>query len=161
MNLKKLSAFVSGASLVMVTATAAVANQRVTDVVVYDHNKSVLSATPELYVECYDAEVPIYGTTTKQGDAAGSALAGMIIGGILGKGVSGNDKGAAMGAIMGGVIGADKGSKPKQQQVVTGYRIERVCEELTKTNKVWIDEYSHSTIRFYLDGKRYVLHFQK
>jgi uncharacterized protein YcfJ len=80
--------------------------------------------------ECRNVEVPIYGTVQKQGDAAGGALAGMIIGGILGKGVTGKDDGAAAGAVIGGLIGADKGAKGSQEQVVTGYRTERQCSEV-------------------------------
>lgn len=161
MILKTISAFVSGVSLVMVTATGAVANQRVTDVVVYDHTKRVLAEVPVNTTECYDMEVPIYGTTTKQGNAAEGALLGMIIGGLSGKAVSGNDKGAAAGAIIGGLVGADKGAQPKQKQVVTGYRTERVCEDIKVRGKKWINVYSHSTIRFFINGKRYVVEFQK
>ena len=160
--LKTISVFVSGVTLAMVTATVAVANQRITDVVVYDHTKRVLADRPVTTTECYNVEVPIYGTTTKQGNAAEGALLGMILGGLSGKAVSGNDKGAAAGAIIGGLVGADKGAQPKQKQVVTGYRTERVCEEIKiRSNKQWINIYSHSTIRFFINGKRYVLEFQK
>ena len=83
----------------------------------------------------------------------------MIIGGILGKGVTGKDDGAAAGAVIGGLIGADKGAKPKTKRVIVDYKDEKRCEDQI----VYVDQkeerYSHSTIRFYLNGKRYVVEF--
>lgn len=80
--------------------------------------------------ECRNVEVPVYGTVQRDGNAAGGALTGMIIGGLIGKGATGKDDGAAVGAVIGGLIGADKGAKPKNEQVVTGYRTERQCSEV-------------------------------
>jgi len=146
--------------LVMVTATAAAAD-KVDRVKVYDHTTTIVTQVPTTETRCRWESVPIYEDTVVQGDAAGGALAGMIIGGILGKGVSGNDDGAAAGAVIGGLIGADKGSKPKTKRVIVDYKDEKRCED----HVVYIDQkqerYSHSTIRFYLNGKRYVVEFIK
>lgn len=146
--------------LAMGIATA-VAADTVDRIKVYDHTTTVVTQVPTTQTRCQNIEVPIYEDVQVQGNAAGGALAGMIIGGILGKGVSGNDDGAAAGAIMGGLIGADKGSKPKTERRVVGYEKKRQCSEVV----VYIDQkeerYSHSTIRFYLNGKRYVLEFIK
>jgi uncharacterized protein YcfJ len=144
--------------LAMVTATAAAAD-KVDRVKVYDHTTTIVTQVPTTQTRCQNVEVPIYQDVQTQGDAAGGALAGMIIGGILGKGVSGNDDGAAAGAVLGGLIGADKGSKPKTERRIVGYETQRQCSEVV----VYVDDkeerYSHSTIRFYLNGKRYVLEF--
>lgn len=144
--------------LAMGIATAAAADT-VDRIKVYDHTTTVVTQIPTTKTRCQNVEVPIYEDVQVQGNAAGGALAGMIIGGILGKGVSGNDDGAAAGAVIGGLIGADKGSKPKTERRIVGYQNQRQCSEVV----VYVDEkeerYSHSTIRFYLNGKRYVLEF--
>jgi len=90
-------------------------------------------------------DVPIYGTTTQQGNASGGALIGMLLGAAGGKAVTGNDKGA----------------QPKQSQRIVGYKQELVCNDVTSVSNELVDVYSHSTIRFYVDGRRYVLQFQK
>ena len=144
--------------LAMGIATAAAADT-VDRIKVYDHNTTVVTQIPTVQNRCQNVEVPIYQEVQRQGDAAGGALAGMIIGGLLGGTVSGKDEGAAAGAVIGGLIGADKGSKPKTERRIVGYETQRQCSEVV----VYVDEteerYSHSTIRFYLNGKRYVLEF--
>ncbi len=106
MNLKSLSASASGAILAMGIATGAAAE--VKDVVVYDHTKTMRVKTPTTQRVCENMNVPIYGTTTQQGNASGGALIGMLLGAAGGKAVTGDDKGAAIGAIMGGLVVADK-----------------------------------------------------
>lgn len=88
-------------------------------------------SSPVTVQDCYDVEVPVYGTRQRSGNAAEGAFLGMLLGGIAGKGLTGDDKGAAAGAIMGGVIGADKGAKPKNETVVIGHRTERQCDNKT------------------------------
>jgi uncharacterized protein YcfJ len=150
------------ASLIAVlAASSASANEKINDARVYDHTKIIYKQVPTNQTFCKDVKVPVYGTVQKQGDAAGGALAGMIIGGLLGKGVSGNDDGAAAGAVIGGLIGADKGSKPKNSQEVIGYEYVEKCNTETIIKEVKTEVYSHSTIRFYIDGKKYVLKFVK
>lgn len=84
--------------------------------------------------QCQNVDVPVYGTVRGNGATGGDVLAGMIIGGILGKGITGDDGGAAAGAVMGGVIAADNGNR--NQQVVTGYRTERQCSEVSVPSQV-------------------------
>lgn len=143
---------------VMGVATAAVADN-VDRVKVYDHTTTIVTQIPTTQTRCENIEVPIYEDVQRKGNAAEGALAGMIIGGILGKGVTGKDDGAAAGAVIGGLIGADKGSKPKTERRIVGYQNQRQCSEVV----VYVDQteerYSHSTIRFYLNGKRYVVEF--
>jgi len=139
----------------------ALANEAVTDIRVFDHTKTMRVSTPTTQRVCQNMDVPIYGTTTRQGNASGGALIGMLLGAAGGKAVTGNDKGAAIGAIMGGLVGADKGAQPKQSQTIVGYKQELVCNDVTSVSNELVEVYSHSTIRFYIDGRRYVLKFQK
>jgi len=155
---KKISAV---AATAIALASPVYAEGKLTDVRVFDHTKTMRVSTPTTQRVCENMDVPIYGTTTQQGNASGGALIGMILGAAGGKAVTGNDKGAAIGAIMGGLVGADKGSQPKQSQTIVGYKQELVCNDVTSVSNQLVDVYSHSTIRFYIDGRRYVLKFQK
>ena len=76
---------------------------------------------------------------------------------FVGGTASGKDSGAAIGAL-GGAIVANESAKGAK---VTGYRLERQCNDVTVYQNTNIEVYSHSTIRFYIDGKRYVVPFQK
>jgi len=139
----------------------ALAEGKLTDIRVFDHTKTMRVSTPTTQRVCQNMDVPIYGTTTRQGNASGGALIGMLLGAAGGKAVTGNDKGAAIGAIMGGLVGADKGAQPKQSQTIVGYKQELVCNDVTSVSNELVEVYSHSTIRFYIDGRRYLLKFQK
>lgn len=79
--------------------------------------------------QCNDVEVPIYGRAGG-GSNAGDVLGGMIIGGLIGKGATGKDNGAAAGAVIGGLIAADSNNN---RRVVTGYRVERQCQNVSVT----------------------------
>ena len=142
-------------------ASPALAEGKLTDIRVFDHTKTMRVSTPTTQRVCQNMDVPIYGTTTRQGNASGGALIGMLLGAAGGKAVTGDDKGAAIGAIMGGLVGADKGAQPKQSQTIVGYKQELVCNDVTSVSNELVEVYSHSTIRFYIDGRRYVLKFQK
>ena len=85
----------------------------------------------------------------------------MIIGGLLGKGATGDKDGAAAGAVLGGIIGADKGSRPRTERRIVGHEWVRQCNQVVNYEYQETTVYSHSTIRFFLDGKRYVLEFQR
>ena len=156
--MKKISVI---AATAIALAAPAYADGKITDVRVFDHTKTMRVSTPTTQRVCQNMDVPIYGTTTRQGNASGGALLGMLLGAAGGKAVAGDDKGAAIGAIMGGLVGADKGAQPKQSQTIVGYKQELVCNDVTSISNQLVDVYSHSTIRFYVDGRRYVLQFQK
>ena len=148
------------AGVVALTSTTAMA-ETPKNVRVFDHVKTITQQVPTTERQCFRNKKPVYSTYKRQGDAAGGALAGMIIGGILGKGVTGDDGGAAAGAIVGGLIGADKGSKPRTEREIIGYEYVETCENVTLYYDKKTEVYSHSTIRFFIDGKRYVVEFQR
>ena len=156
--MKKISAV---ALTAIALASPVYAEGKLTNVKVFDHTKTMRVDTPTTERVCENMNVPIYGTTTRQGNASGGALIGMLLGAAGGKAVTGDDKGAAIGAIMGGLVGADKGAQPKQSQTIVGYEKKLVCNNVTSVSSQLVDVYSHSTIRFYIDGVRYVLKFQK
>lgn len=144
------------AAAAFVLATPVFANQSAKNVRVFDHTKSVTTDVPVTTTECYNVDVPVYGQSQNSA-SAGDVLGGMILGGLLGKGASGDDKGAAAGAVIGGMIAADN----KNKQEIIGYRQERQCADKvtyrTRTQQV----YSHSTVRFTVNGYRYVLEFDR
>ena len=142
-------------------ALPAYANEKVSDAKVFDHTKVIYKQVPVNKTVCKDVRVPVYENVQRQGDAAGGALLGMLLGGAIGKGVSGDDKGAAAGAVIGGLIGADKGSKSTSSQEIVGYEYVEKCDTKTFYEEVKTEVYSHSTIRFYIDGKKYVVKFYK
>ena len=90
---------------------------------------------------------------THNGNAAASALGGMIIGGIIGKATTGTDSGATAGAVLGGVIGADRGSQNQ------GTRQE--CRNVPVNRPVSETVYSHSTIRFWHNNRWVELEFYR
>ena len=123
---------------------------------------TVIESTPYTRQVCNNVEVPIYGTVTRQGSASGGdVLGGMIIGGLLGKGVTGKDDGAAAGAVLGGIIAADKANKPKTETVITGYKTERQCENITEYKDVNKKVYDYSIITWTVDGVTYQTTFVK
>ena len=101
-----------------------------------------------------DVQVPVYQQGQSNG---GDVLLGAILGGLIGGTATGKDEGAAIGAIGGAIIADQNANKPK----VSGYRLERQCNDVTVYRNSNVEVYSHSTVRFYLDGKRYVVPFQK
>ncbi len=128
--------------------------QQVTNTKIFDHNKTITQSNPVTERRCQDVQVPIY---QKSQTSSGDVLLGAILGGVIGKGVTKNDGGAALGAISGIIIADQNGQKSR----VTGYRLERQCSDVTIYQDTLIEVYSHSTIRFFVDGKRYVVPFQK
>ena len=122
--MKKLLATVA---LIGVASTAQAETRYATITAVQPNYQTVYQNVPRQ--QCQNVEVPVYGTVQGGSDAAGGALAGMIIGGLIGKGATGKDNGAAAGAVIGGIIGADR-AQNGTRQVVTGYRTERQCSEV-------------------------------
>jgi len=134
---------------------ASTASADVSKVKVFDHTKIVTQSVPISETRCQDVKVPIY----QQGGNAsgGDVLLGAILGGLIGGTASGKDSGAAIGALGGAIVANESAKGPK----VTGYEIQRQCSDVTVYQNSNVEVYSHSTIRFYLNGKRYVVPFQK
>ena len=151
--------------ILLVSALAATsASAETTRATIEDVYATVVEQTPYTRQVCQNVEVPIYGTVTRQGGGAsgGDILGGMIIGGLLGKGATGKDNGAAAGAVLGGIIAADKANKPKTETVITGYKTERQCENITEYKNVNKKVYDYSIITFKSkDGYEYSLPFTK
>jgi|13_taG_2_1085334.scaffolds.fasta_scaffold09057_5 uncharacterized protein YcfJ len=150
-----IKSIILGATLVAVS-TVAHANESAYNVKVFDHTKRVVVSSGGGGTHCDNVEVPVYEYRNKNSNS-GDVLGGMIIGGLIGKGITKKDNGAAVGAVIGGLIAADNNGK---ERVQTGYRIERQCYQKPAT-ETYRDVYSHSTIRFFVAGKRYVLDFVK
>lgn len=141
------------ATALVLVASPVLANQSVTDVRVFHHTKTISTPIQSEQYVCNTVDVPVYS----EGQASvGDFLTGAIIGGLIGGTASNSDKGAAIGAFTGGVIAAENGKKK-----VVGYRQQEVCNKEIITVRQQQEVYSHSTIRFHMDGKRYVLQFQR
>jgi uncharacterized protein YcfJ len=95
---------------------------------------------------CKDVKVPIYAGGANAGDIA----AGAIIGGVLGNIATGNKAGTTAGAVLGGVVAADQANK----RTITGYRIERQCEDVQVSNRDTL-KYYESRVR--LEGRVYLV----
>lgn len=131
------------------------------DVIVTDHDKTIVQTTPVTTRECRSVEVPVYNTVEQKGDVMESALIGMVIGGAAGHAITGKSKGAAAGVAIGGLIGADRGSSSKSRQVVSGYRTEQRCDNVVSYHDNRVQVYSHSTVKFQYEGRWYEVPFQK
>ena len=123
----------------------------------YYQDKTVFEDTP--YKVCSNKKEPVYGKV--QGDTdPGAFVGGAIVGGIIGKVVSDNDGGAALGAIIGGAL-ANENQKTKTKTAIVGYDDKTVCTTKYKKSPRNAVIYSYSTVTFNLDGKEYVVEFQK
>jgi outer membrane lipoprotein SlyB len=122
---------------------------------VEDHYKDSTVRIPHTQRVCNTVDVPVYG---EERFDQGGAIVGGIVGGLLGSQIgkgSGNKVATGAGAITGAIIGGKKDGS------VVGYRREEQCHNET-TYEYRVDtEYSHSTVTFWYEGKKYVLSFQK
>ncbi len=151
-----MSKFIITASLLLAATTAA-ADAKPKMVGVQDYYANQVISKPYKAKECYDVETPIYGRQ-QGGDAGAGALGGMILGGILGKGLTGDDGGAAAGAVLGGIIGANE-AQNGSKRVITGYRLERKCDTVTRYRDTTRKVYDYSVVTFRQNGRTYELQF--
>jgi len=147
------------ALLGMTSATYAGSNVTAT---VEDVYTTMTTSQPYNETVCENVQVPVYRERQQQGNAAGSALLGMVIGGALGDVISdGNGNATAAGAVMGGLVGADRGARTRTTREVAGHRTERQCNEVTRYRDVQSREYDYSILHFMVDGVRYQTTFDR
>ena len=134
--------------------TYVISDGRVTD---YYQDRTVFEDIP--YEICSNQKEPIYGKVQGNSDP-GAVVGGAIVGGIIGKAVSDTDGGTALGAIIGGAL-ANENQKVKTKTAIVGYENETVCT--TRYNKSPRNAmiYSYSTVTFSVEGREYIVEFQK
>jgi uncharacterized protein YcfJ len=109
--------------------------------------------------KCEIQKLPVYQNTGTGTDDVGAFVSGAIMGGILGKVITKEDGGAAVGAVLGGAL-ANESQKNNSEQIV-GYEKKEVCSRKYRTVETQMEEYSHSTITFQLNGQTYSANFVK
>lgn len=110
-----------------------------------DHYKTIVDKRP------YHVEV--CGQQSVGGDKTGDTLKGAILGGIIGNNVGDVENGGAIGAIIGGMLGHNNSN------ATGGTRT--VCKTEIRYQEEYREVYSHSTVTFTHNGRRYTLRFQK
>ena len=127
------------------TGLAGVAQADEVNGTIMDHYKTVITQSPYKVEVCRDVSV--------SGDKTGDTLKGAIIGGIIGNNVGNVDNGGALGAVIGGMIGHNNSK-------ATG-GTKRQCSIETRYQEESQEVYSHSTITFYDNGRKYTLKYNK
>ena len=146
----------------IILAALAVASPALAETVkaqIEDRYKQISVNEPYTKQDCVMVNVPVYGQVTKQG-GGGDALVGGLIGGALGNQL-GNGNGKDVMTALGAIIGATQATKPRTETVVTGYREERQCTEVTYYRAVEKTVYDYSTITWTQDGVMYSESFRK
>ena len=143
-------------SLLVAMATPALANKQATsNAYINDHYKIIVEQTPYKIEVCKQVQVP-YGQK-KELDTQGAIIGG-IIGGVVGnqfgKG-SGKEAATGVGALTGAIIGGNKDKGPE------GYTTQKQCHIETRYEEIKREVYSHSTVTFFVDGRKQVLTFNK
>tara|TARA_B100001057_G_C22595583_1_gene850707 strand:- start:99 stop:755 length:657 start_codon:yes stop_codon:yes gene_type:complete len=123
----------------------------------YYQDKTVFEDIP--YKSCSNQKEPIYGKI-QGGTDPGAVVGGAIVGGIIGKVVSDTDGGTALGAIIGGAL-ANENQKAKTKTAIVGYEDKTICTTKYKRNPRNTIIYSYSTVTFDMDGREYVVEFQR
>ena len=132
-------------SVGFLTGLAGVAQADEVNGTITDHYKTVITQSPYKVEVCRDVSV--------SGDKTGDTLKGAIIGGIIGNNVGNVENGGALGAVIGGMIGHNNSK-------ATG-GTKRQCSIETRYQEESQEVYSHSTITFYDNGRKYTLKYNK
>ena len=126
------------------TTSPAFAERSVTGGVT-DSYKQIIDRTPYNIEVCTDVTVG--------GDKTSDTIMGAIIGGAIGNNVTKNlPDGGTAGAILGGVLG-------NMNSDATG-STQRRCNTETRYKETYKEVYSHSNLKFILDGKTYNVRFR-
>ena len=121
--------------------------------VIFDHYKNVIQQTPYRVEVCQDRVQPA-GDGSATNELVG-ALFGGAIGNSFGKG-DGKDAMTLFGALMGASLAHDDELKNNP-----GTRTVTVCDVQTRYEESTSKAYSHSTITFSSNGRKYSLDFIK
>ena len=135
------------------TATMASNPYSADTAVIFDHYKNVIQQTPYRVEVCQDRVQPA-GDGSATNELVG-ALFGGAIGNSFGKG-DGKDAMTLFGALMGASIAHDEELKNNP-----GTKTVTVCDVQTRYEESTSKVYSHSTITFSSNGKKYSLDFIK
>ena len=138
---KKILLGVALATLISTTAEARIEIVRnVDNVQIQDHYKNVIKKYP------YSVEV----CTERNSDKTADTILGAIIGGAIGQNITKDlPDGATAGAIIGGLLG--------HQNSESG----PICKKTIRYNEKNETIYSHSTITFLYEGKKYNVRFKR
>jgi len=121
--------------------------------VIFDHYKNVIQQTPYRVEVCQDRVQPA-GDGSATNELVG-ALFGGAIGNSFGKG-DGKDAMTLFGALMGASLAHDDELKKNP-----GTKTVTVCDVQTRYEESTSKSYSHSTITFSSNGRKYSLDFVK
>ena len=135
------------------TATMASYPYSADTAVIFDHYKNVIQQTPYRVEVCQDRLQPA-GDGSATNELVG-ALFGGAIGNSFGKG-DGKDAMTLFGALMGASIAHDEELKNN-----SGTKTVTVCDVQTRYEESTSKVYSHSTITFSSNGRKYSLDFIK
>ena len=116
-----------------------------------DHYREVIYLEPYTVEVCSKQQV----SAATQADIANAAFWGAIFGAVVGDVVTDGDGGKLPGAVIGGAIGANNAAAESGTTTAT------VCKTETRKKSTSVNEYSHSTIIFNVDGNRYEVDFIK
>ena len=116
---------------------------------VQDHYKTVIEQNPYRVEVCKDVRI--------QGQAStGDTIFGALIGGAIGNQFGGG-KGKDAATILGAIVGADVANKNSNKPG----SVQRQCQIETRYEERQREIYSHSTVTFSTEGKKYTVKFQK
>ena len=116
---------------------------------VNDHYKTVIEQTPYRVEVCKDVQLRGQAST-------GDTIFGAIIGGAIGNQFGGG-KGKDAATILGAIVGADVANKNSNKPG----SVQRQCQIETRYEERQREIYSHSTVTFSTEGKKYTVKFQK
>lgn len=122
------------------------------------NNYAVITAVHPIYedryvtryeTQCYDVQVPVYGQ--QRSGSSDDILSGAIIGGAIGN-QFGNGSGKDAMTALGIILGANRGSR-STREVITGYRLERQCDQVAR--EVLEPVISYYKVRYEYNGVEY------
>tara|TARA_B110000483_G_scaffold186596_1_gene220943 strand:+ start:32 stop:472 length:441 start_codon:yes stop_codon:yes gene_type:complete len=118
---------------------------------IQDHYREVVYLEPYTVEVCSKQQV----SAASQADIANAAFWGAIFGAVVGDVVTDGDGGKLPGAVIGGAIGANNAAAESGTTTAT------VCKSERRQKSTTASEYSHSTIKFSVDGNMYEVDFIK